>query len=35
LRHDSVARVRSAIVLERLKDTARLPLRALRRGDGG
>jgi hypothetical protein len=28
LRHASVARVRSAIVLERLKDTARLPLRA-------
>ena len=33
LRHDSVARVRSAIVLERLKDTARLPLRALHQGD--
>ena len=31
LQHDSVARVRSAIVLERLKDTARLPLRALPR----
>jgi DNA-binding Lrp family transcriptional regulator len=32
LRHESVARVRSSIVLERLKDTARLPLRALPRG---
>ena len=28
LAHDSVARVRSSIVLQRLKDTARLPLRA-------
>ncbi len=29
LSHESVARVRSSIVLERLKETARLPLRTL------
>lgn len=29
LQHDSVARVRSSIVLERLKETTRLPLRSL------
>jgi DNA-binding Lrp family transcriptional regulator len=29
LAHESVARVRSSIVLERLKETTRLPLRAL------
>jgi len=33
LPHESVARVRSSIVLERLKETARLPLRALRAGE--
>ncbi|MBI0436115.1 Lrp/AsnC family transcriptional regulator [Roseomonas sp. KE0001] len=30
LAHDSVARVRSSIVLDKLKDTGRLPLRCLR-----
>ena len=30
LPHESVARVRSSIVLDRLKETTRLPLRALR-----
>jgi DNA-binding Lrp family transcriptional regulator len=29
LPHETVARVRSSIVLDRLKETARLPLRAL------
>jgi hypothetical protein len=33
LPHETVARVRSSIVLDRLKDTARLPLRA--RAQGG
>jgi DNA-binding Lrp family transcriptional regulator len=32
LPHESVAQVRSLIVLERLKETARLPVMALRRG---
>ncbi|MFH5926077.1 Lrp/AsnC family transcriptional regulator [Roseomonas xinghualingensis] len=32
LPHESVARVRSSIVLERLKESHRLPLKALRRG---
>jgi DNA-binding Lrp family transcriptional regulator len=32
LPHQIVARVRSSIVLDRLKETARLPLRALARG---
>jgi DNA-binding Lrp family transcriptional regulator len=32
LPHESVARVRSSIVLERLKESNRLPLGALRRG---
>ncbi len=32
LAHDSVARVRSSIVLERLKASGRLPLAALRQG---
>ncbi|MFC0386988.1 Lrp/AsnC family transcriptional regulator [Muricoccus vinaceus] len=32
LPHESVARVRSAIVLDRLKESGRLPLAALRRG---
>ncbi|HEY8610348.1 MAG TPA: Lrp/AsnC family transcriptional regulator [Roseomonas sp.] len=32
LPHESVARVRSSIVLERLKESNRLPLAALRRG---
>ena len=32
LPHESVARVRSSIVLDRLKESARLPLTALRRG---
>ena len=34
LPHGSVARVRSSIVLERLKETPRLPLRHLGRGAG-
>lgn len=34
LAHDSVARLRSSIVLERLKQSARLPLGALRRPGG-
>jgi hypothetical protein len=32
LPHESVARVRSSIVLDRLKESNLLPLRALRRG---
>ncbi len=32
LPHESVARVRSSIVLDRLKETARLPLRSLVEG---
>ena len=32
LQHESVARVRSSIVLDRLKETGRLPLRALQGG---
>jgi DNA-binding Lrp family transcriptional regulator len=35
LPHETVARVRSSIVLDRLKETARLPLRSLARGGGG
>jgi DNA-binding Lrp family transcriptional regulator len=35
LQHETVARVRSSIVLDRLKETARLPLRALGRGGSG
>jgi len=35
LPHESVARVRSSIVLDRLKETARLPLRALERTGTG
>jgi DNA-binding Lrp family transcriptional regulator len=33
LPHESVARVRSSIVLERLKETAKLPLRMLHHGE--
>ena len=32
LPHESVARVRSSIVLDRLKETAQLPLRSLAKG---
>jgi DNA-binding Lrp family transcriptional regulator len=35
LRHASVARVRSSIVLDRLKETTQLPLRALPRNGSG
>lgn len=35
LPHETVARVRSSIVLDRLKETAKLPLPALRRGGTG